>query len=169
MLKSLIILSVWAVLAFLAGIARADSFSLSEKETAPADHIIPLIYIDNIKFYNGSSSAAYTKKIAEQLAFEPKIIITEEEQMADYILIPKLLQSRIEPISAENSRYSMSIALELWSKGGILIDSIRQNRYIIIENMQNQQQIAQKLLIRLLTETVSVLSLKIKNNLLSAE
>lgn len=35
------------------------------------DSTIPLLYVDDIEYYNGSASSAFTGKITEKLAFEP--------------------------------------------------------------------------------------------------
>jgi len=164
MVKAFLKLSVLLTLMFLASTVKADSFLLSELENSKEDHIIPLIYIDNMEYYNNKTTNAYTQKIAEQLSLEPKLIVTEDKSLADYFLKPKLIQSKIEPINSENSRYSMSVVVELWAKGGILIEKEQQNRYIIIEHSQNPQKIAKKLLNKLLEEAISNFILKIKNN-----
>lgn len=164
-------LSVIIVLVMFTGTVKADSFFVASIKDLNAqnseqikDHIIPLVYIKDMEYYNHTKTSAYTGKINEQLSLEPNIITTEDEDLADFYLIPKLLLSKIERINSENSRYSMSVALELWAKGGVLINTERQNRYIIIENSQNPQEIARKLLLKLLEDAVNNLSLKIKNN-----
>lgn len=167
MVKTFLKLSVLLALMFLTSPAKADSFLLSEANQLEQDHIIPLIYVENMEYYNQKTTSAYTKKITEQLSLEPKLIITEDKSMADYFLKPKLVQSKIEPINSENSRYSMSVAIELWSKDGDLIEKEQQNRYIIIESDQNPQMIAKKLLIKLLDATINNFILKIKNNQLN--
>ena len=164
MVKTFLKLSVLLVLIFLASPVKADSFLLSELENSQEDHIIRLIYIDSLEYYNHKTTDVYTPKIAEQLSLEPKLIVTEDKSLADYFLKPKLVQSKIEPINSENSRYSMSVVVELWAKGGVLIKKEEQNRYIIIEQSQNPQKIAQKLLNKLLEEAITNFILKIKNN-----
>jgi len=163
MITRLLKLSALCLLMFLSSMAKADSFFVAENQTAE-DHIIPLIYVRNMEYYNHTYTAAYTKQISEQMTLEPKIIVTDDETLADYYVQPKLLQSKMEQISSENSRYSMSVALELWAKGGILINSEQQNRYIIIENSNDAQDIAQRLMVKLLREAVKNMLLKIKNS-----
>lgn len=164
MVKTFLKLSVLLVLIFLVSPAKADSFLLSEPNNIEQDHIIPLVYVDNMEYYNHTKTSAYTKKIIEQLSLEPKLIVTEDKNMADYLLKPKLIQSKIEPLNRENSRYSMSVAIELWKKNGALVETEQQSRYIIIENNQNPQKIAKKLLTKLLEATINNFILKIKNN-----
>lgn len=172
MAKRLIKLSVLVVLTFLIGTARADSFFVASlpdiqytKQTQ--DKIIPLVYIKDMEYYNHTTTPIYTSKIAEKLSFESEIIITEDESLADYYLQPKLLQSKIERLNMDSSRFSMSVVVELWAKGGVLIDSERQNRYIIIENNEDNQAIAKKMLLKLMEKAIDNIVLKIKKNQLS--
>lgn len=127
------------------------------------DSTIPLLYVDDIEYYNGSASSAFTGKITERLAFEPRILVTETRELADYFLKPRLLLSKIEPVNAENSRYSMSVVVELRKSDGSLVDSEEQNRYIIVNNNENMQETAQKLLTKLLEDALTALSGKLNS------
>ncbi len=131
------------------------------KSIYETDETIPLLYIDNLRYYNGTETAFFTPYIAEYLAFEPRVLVTETKELADYLLVPKLLLSQIELVDEKNSRYSMSVVLEVRKSTGELVDSEQQNRYIIIENTQNMQEIASKLLQKLLKDTINTLSGKL--------
>ncbi len=128
------------------------------KSIYETDSARPLLYIRDLEFYNHTKTAKYTPKIAQQLSFEPHVLVTEYEELADFLIVPKLLQSKIKKISEENSRYNMSVIVELKNKQGDIIDSKQQNRYIIISNAENKQEIAQKLLVKLIENAVSALS-----------
>lgn len=133
------------------------------KSMYETDSTIPLLYVDDIEYYNGSTSSAFTGKITEKLAFEPRILVTETRELADYFLKPRLLLSKIEPVNAENSRYSMSVVVELRKSDGSLVDSEEQNRYIIVNNNENMQETAQKLLTKLLEDALTALSGKLNS------
>ena len=141
--------------------AKADSFLLSGMENKQ-EQIIPLIFIKDLEYYNHTKTTAFTKSITDKLSLEPKVIITDDEATADYYIVPQLLQSKRAPLNQDSSRYSMAVQVELWSKGGILIDSVTQNRYIVIENDENTQTIAKKLLLKLLDEALTELLYRIK-------
>ena len=130
--------------------------STEENETA-----IPLLYIKNAEFYNHTTTAAYTEKLAEKLSFEPRVLVTENEELADYFIVPKLLQAKLEKIDKDNSRFSMSAVVELQKAGGIVVDSEQQNRYIIISQEENTQEIAQKLMVKLFEDALEVMSGKL--------
>lgn len=140
----------------------ADSVnSTLPKSMYETDETIPLLYIDNLRYYNGTDTASFTPGLTERLAFEPRVLVTETKELADYLLIPKLLLSQVEPVDGKNSRYSMSVVVEVRKNTGELVDSEQQNRYIIVENTQNMQEVAHKLLQKLLEDAVNALSGKL--------
>lgn len=132
--------------------------SLLPKSLYETDSMIPLVYIKDIEFFNNTASSAYTAKIAQQLSFEPRVLVTENKELADYYIVPKLLLSKSEKIDEKHSRFSMSVAVELQKINGIVVDKEEQNRYIIISDEENTQEIAQKLLVKLLEESISAMS-----------
>ncbi len=133
------------------------------KSIYETDSTRPLLYIKETEYYNGKTSSNYTAKIAEQLSFEPQVLVTESRELADYFLIPKLILSKIEPINETNSRYSMSVMIELRKNDGTLVDSETQNRYIIISKGQDTQEIAHKLIEKLLEDGINALSGKLNS------
>lgn len=163
-------LFAFCMLALFTAIPKADSFLLPQTtpikyaENITSDRILPLVYIRPLEYYNHQTSSAQSKKISDYLILEPSIIITEDEKIADYYLVPKLLRSKLEPINDDNSRYSISVGIELWSAGGLLLLSEQQNRYIIIDKSQAPQTIARELLQVLLKKALDSLILKMKSS-----
>ncbi len=135
--------------------------ALLPKSIEEDDGAIPLIYIKDVEFYNHETTSAYTAKLAQKLSFEPKVLVTESKELADYFIVPKLLQSKMEKIDGKNSRYSMSVAIELQKTNGIVVDTEQQNRYIIISEEQNRQDIAQKLMAKLLEDALEAMAGKL--------
>lgn len=133
------------------------------KSMYETDSTHPLLYIKEMEYYNGKTSSVFTAKIAEQLSFEPRVLVTESQELADYFIAPKLVLSKIEPINETNSRYSMSVMIELRKNDGTLVDSETQNRYIIINKEQNTQEIAHKLIEKLLEDGIKALSGKLNS------
>ena len=171
MIKKILELSALVLFVFNFNSAKADSFFVANKDIyqkenklISKDYIIPMIYVEEMEYYNGKKSPAYTQKIVRKLALETSVIVVDKKELADYFLVPKLQRSRMEPINKENSRYSIVVTLELWSKGGVLINTEHQNRYIIIKKSQDSQKIAKKLLSKLLEEAVDNFLLKIENH-----
>lgn len=121
-----------------------------------------LVYIKDLEFYNQKTSSTYTQKIAEQLSFEPEILVTDSKELADVFLKPQLVRSEMEQIDAKHSRYAMSVEIRLEKADGTLLAKKSQNRYVIIEASENTQDIAAKLLHKLLEDAVSALSEDLK-------
>lgn len=133
------------------------------KSMYETDSTLPLLYIKEMEYYNGKTTSNFTAKISEQLSFEPRVLVTESQELADYFIAPKLVLSKIEPINETNSRYSMSVMVELRKNDGTLVDSETQNRYIIISKEQNTQEIAHKLIEKLLEDSINALSGKLNS------
>lgn len=136
---------------------------INETLPKPLDETIPLIYIQDIEFYNNTTSSAYKKKMAEKLSFNPKILVTDNKELADYYIVPKLLLSKSEKINDDNSRFSMSIIVELQRANGVVVHKEEKNRYIIITKQEDTQEIAQKLLIKLLEDALMSMSKQLNN------
>lgn len=132
-----------------------------QKTLYEVDNTIPLIYINDMEYYNKARSSQYTKLISEKISLEPRVLVTENKELSDYILQPKLILSKLEKINKENSKYSMSLVIEIQNMNGDIIISQQQNRYIIIDNKQDKQEIAHKLLTKLLEEALKSISTKI--------
>lgn len=176
MLKSIIKPSVLALGIILSPKAEADGFLLpsenfsyqayeetAQKETASQDYIIPLVFIKDIEFYNNTTTSAYTKDIKAFLSLEPSVIVADDEAVADYFLIPYLQYSKIDPVNQEKSRYSMSVTVKLQAKGGAEIDQEEKRRFILIDNAQDKQEIARRLMLKLIKEASTALVIRLKN------
>lgn len=128
-----------------------------------SDNLKPLIYIDNMIYFNGKKSSRFKEDIREYLSFKSEILITDKKELADYILQPHLLHSSINKIDEDKGRYNMSLAVEIQDMYGNIISSDRQNRYIIINKGEDTQQLAYKMMLKLLKEALSNLSNTFKN------
>ena len=128
------------------------------KSIYEANDSIPLFYVYPLEFYTKQTTSDYTSRITEQLSFMPRILITDNKELADYYILPRLEKSSLDIIDEKNSRYSMSVSIEIKSKEGEVITKDTKNRYIIIDNSKDKQEVAKKLMIKLLTESVSTLS-----------
>jgi hypothetical protein len=149
-------------------IVKEPSKSVAEiaqdvKEKMPNSIITPLIYIEDIVYYNNTKSSIYTPKIAELVSLEPNVLVSDNLELSDYILQPRMLMSKIEKIDDKNSRFSMSVAIEIKTQEGDIIISKQKNRYIIIDNSDNKQEIASKLLLKLIKECLKELSPSVNN------
>lgn len=133
------------------------------KEKMPNSTVTPLVYINDVKYYNNTQTNAYTKKIAEFVSLEPNVLVSDNLEISDYIIQPKMILSKIEKIDDKNSRYSMSVVIEIQDLEGKVVNSRQKNRYIIIDNNDNKQEVASKLLLKLIKECLKELSPSVNN------
>ena len=133
------------------------------KSIYEANDSIPLIYIEDMEYYNQKTTSKYTLDITEQLSFEPRILITENKELADYILTPRLVKSSVDIIDEKNSRYSMSIIIEVANLEGEKVIKEEKNRYIIIDNTEDMQSLAHKMIAKLLKEALSSVKERVNN------
>ena len=124
----------------------------------------PLIYIDDLEFYNNTKTQKYKDYIKEQLIFEPSILITEKKDLADFYLNPKVVKTSKDKIDEKNSKFSMAVELKINNSENKEVLKETKKRYIIIDNSLKNQEIAHKMLTKLLNEALA--SLKDKINLL---
>lgn len=133
------------------------------KEKMPNSSITPLIYINDVLYYNNTKSGAYTQKIAEFISLEPNVLVSDNQELSDYIIQPRMTLSKLEKLDEKNSRYSMSVVVEVKKQDGSIIATKQKNRYIIIDNSDNKQDVAGKLLLKLIKEGIKDLSPIINN------
>ena len=67
------------------------------------------------------TSKDYKTTILEELSFVPRVLVTDTKELADYIIAPKLTKSSIDVIDEKNSRYSMSVKIEIKNKENKII------------------------------------------------
>ena len=138
-----------------------DINTLLPKSIYETDENLPLLFIKNLEYYNHTETAQFTALIKEKIAFEPRVLITDKQELADYFIKPKLMRSQMEKITDDKLRFSMSAKIEVTKIDETVVLSEVQNRYIIIEQKQNPQEIAHKLLQKLLEDCLQKMSKRI--------
>lgn len=131
------------------------------KSIYEAKDSLPLFYINDLEFYTSKTTDNYKTAILEELSFVPRVLVTDTKDLADYFIVPKLTQSSIDVIDEKNSRYSMSVKIEIRDKDNKLVLEDTKNRYTIIDNKEDKQNLAKKMLTRLLKESLKSLSNKL--------
>lgn len=140
-----------------------DKIAKNINKKMPVKTSPPSIYIKKLTFYNNTTTNSFSQKLKDLLSLETSIIVTDNEELADYLLLPELKLSKMEKIDDKNSKYSMSVSVSIQTLDKKTIISAQQNRYIIIENKENKQEIANKLLNKLLDECIKKISPNFKD------
>ena len=149
----------------------ADDNEKSEEPQAPkinaedeTTSINALVYIAPVEYPNQTQSTKPTSVLKDFFSNEDLYTIVESSDGADYIITPKLLKAKIDPIDQQTKRLQMVISVELkisHSDGSI---SDHQNRFVLFKNDENEQEVAMNLLKKLLAKSGEKLIQRIEQN-----
>ena len=79
------------------------------KSIYEANDSIPLFYVYPLEFYTKKTTSDYTSRITEQLSFMPRILITDNKELADYYILPRLEKSSLDII---DEKYTENLSVE---------------------------------------------------------
>jgi hypothetical protein len=131
-------------------VAQAAEQAVQEMSVAPenADNLA-LVYIRKLRYFNGSETTKFAEDIKETLQNDPYFYLTEEDDLADYRLTPKVLKAKVDSLDASHKRLQMVVAIEI---EGLEKDPVTtyQNRFVLFGAEENEQQIAARLIRKLL-------------------
>lgn len=126
------------------------------------------VFIGKTKFFNDTESDSFYEDIKTVLEEKPEIIIVTDESQADYVLKPEVLRAKVDPINRQTNRLQMVIAAELLDRNNGTSLREHQNRFILFESSEDEQQVAADLVKKLLRKAGRQISWKIKPHKLSA-
>ena len=124
---------------------------------------LALIYIDGVLFFNGTKSAKQSEVLKKLYADNPYFYLTEDAEIADYVIRPKVLTAKVDKTGANQNRLHMVVMLEIEG----LTDDLSgeyQNRYVLFDDSEDKQNIANKMLDKLLELAGQNLLGKIEDN-----
>lgn len=108
-----------------------------------------LIYVAPAWFFDGTQSAKLSEVLRELFADAELYQLTEDENAADYALYPNVNKAKVDSINAQTKRMQMVISVELKSKKADVSATEHQNRFVLYENGEDEQTVAQTLLKKL--------------------
>ena len=120
------------------------------------------VWIAPVEFYNNTSSQQFTQIIAQKLAENPNILLTQEKSDADYRLKPSILRAKIDPVNSSTNRLQMVVSLELENRDGERISSEHQNRFVLFSTQDDEQEVALKLMTKLLINACEKIQKKLE-------
>ncbi len=133
---------------------------------APAKAIIDdgrtKVFIERTKFYNDTSTNAFQADLAAPVEENPRLAVTNSLSDADYIIKTKVLRAKVDPINKQTNRLQMVVALELINTADSSSMTEHQNRFILFESSENEQNVAASLLKKLLRKAARQIMPKIK-------
>ncbi len=126
---------------------QEGSASLPEAEISSL--IKSRIYAAPVEFFNHTQSAAHAKIVSDWFVKNEHLETAADEKDADYIVKTKVLRAKVEALNTTSSRLHMVISMELSFADGRKAQTVHQNRFVLFENNEDEQQAALKLLKKL--------------------
>lgn len=124
---------------------------------------LALVYLKDVEYYNGSKSPKYAQFLKDKMKDNPYYYLTEDEELADYVITPKVLKAKIDALDEKHKRLQMVVSLEI---SGITdeVVMVSQNRFLLFSAEENNQDIAARLIKKLLEAAAADASRKIEYN-----
>ena len=112
---------------------------------------LALVYVKNLEYFNGSKSVKYAKLLKDHIDGNPYFYLTEDAEIADYIITPKVLKAKIDTLDAANKRLHMALVLEISGLEQEIVSQY-QNRFVLFGAEENEQKIASRLISKLIEQ-----------------
>ncbi len=143
----------------------------SVAETQSNEHVgdgLSKVFIEKTKFFNGMTTNAYFDDLKNIVLQKQGITITTDKNAADYILKPEVLRAKVDPINNQTNRLQMVIALELYNTRKETSVTEHQNRFILFESKEDEQNVASSLMKKLFIQAGNVIIYNISTKPLGA-
>lgn len=105
-----------------------------------------LIYIAPTEFFNQTTSEKYSEILREMFVKSDYFYITDKKELADFVITPKVLRAKVDPINGETNRLQMVIAVECLNPDTQETETEHQNRFVLFNSSENEQEVAAKLM-----------------------
>ncbi len=123
-----------------------------------------LVYIGPVEFSNNTHSYKPIPVLKEFFKNDDIYTILDSPDGADYLITPKVLKAKIDPIDQQNRRLQMVVSTELKINNADGSISDHQNRFVMFSKDQNEQEVAMNLLKKLLQKSGERLIQRIEQN-----
>ncbi len=110
---------------------------------------VALVYVEPLVYYNGKISHKHANNLKEKIKDNPYYFLTDDKELADIKVTPKLLKAKVDALDETHKRFQMVVSLEVSG----LKDAptvISQNRFLLFDASEDEQEIAGRLLDKLL-------------------
>jgi len=111
--------------------------------------VLSVIYVKPTEFYNNTQSTSHSNILKKVLEQSDQIKIVDNADEANFIVTPKVLKAKVEPINAETSRMQMVVAIETFDKNKNTTTTEHQNKFVLFNNEDDEQKVARALLSQL--------------------
>ena len=124
-----------------------------------------LVYINDMHFWNETTSNHYTEEITKLLNDNEYFFITDKKDMADFVLTPHLQKAVVDKIDDSNRKMQMILTMEITSDkiADIKKTEDTQNHFILFSADKDEQKVADDLIRKLLKKSAFGTSKKLED------
>lgn len=112
---------------------------------------LALVCVKNLEYFNGKRSVKYANLLKKHIDGNPYFYLTEDEQVADYVITPKVLKAKVDSLDAANKRLHMALVLEISGLEKEIVSEY-QNRFVLFGAEENEQKTAARLISKLIEQ-----------------
>lgn len=123
---------------------------------------LALLHIEPLEYFNGKKSAKYATFLKDKLKENPYYFLTEKKDLADYVITPKMLKAKVDSLDSAHKRMQMVVVLEISGMPEGVV-TVAQNRFLLYFTQDNQTEITERLLKKLLEAAGNDAVRKIEN------
>lgn len=133
-------------------VAQAAQEAEREISVKPDDpENLALVHIQNLVYYNGKETAKFLNDLTGILQNSPYFYLTENHEVADYVLTPRVLKAKIDKLDAGHKRLQVVVTIDISGLGSEIISEY-ENRFVLFGAEEDEQQIAARLIRKLLED-----------------
>lgn len=133
-------------------IVQAAAEAMEEVSLKPEDpENLALVYIKPLEYYNGTKTSKFLPQLKTRFADSAYFYLTEEDELADYVVSPKVLKAKVDNLDNEHKRLQMVVSIEIDNLKDDVADIV-QNRFVLFDAEQNEQEVAKRLIGKLLDQ-----------------
>lgn len=123
---------------------------------------LALVHVKQLEYFNGSKSVKYSNALKKHIDDNPYFYLTEDSEVADYVVTPKVLKVKVDSLDASNKRLHMALVLEITGLEKEIVSEY-QNRFVLFGAEENEQKIASRLISKLIEQASDGLVRKIEH------
>lgn len=122
------------------------------------------VFVAATEFYNNTHSSKPSVTIRQMFMGKDGYEITENPNEAAYSFYPKVLKAKVDALNDKTKRLQMVVSLELKSKYASVSSIEHQNRFVLFEDSETEQTVAQNLLKKLMQKAANSLYPRVESS-----
>jgi len=111
--------------------------------------VLSTIFVRPTEFYNNTQSDSHSNILKNILSNSEHIKIVNTENEANFVVTPKVLKAKVEPLNSETNRMQMVVAIDTFDVNKNTTTTEHQNKFVLFNTEDDEQTVAKTLLSQL--------------------